>query len=507
MDLIGQRNVRDLWRERAYLYRERTFLTVDDGVRPISHYTYGQSLDEIRRVAAGFTDLEVVAGDPVLLHLGDGPELTFSWFALMWLGAVAVPVATTITRDDLDDVVQGTEPVAAVTNTETDDPSVEPGDPWTLIRAVTYEQVRAAQPVSHSRVPKPEDPAQVVVSPGARPTRRVITLTHANCLHAGEHTARALALDHSDTLLTTFPLHHVNAQAATVLPALTIGAHAVLVAGFHPARYLEQVRRHEATVVNLSGSHLRALLAQPPDPSDRDHHVRRCLLSTVNVSDGERLAFERRFGIDLVPAYGVAEAMMLITAAPVFGERRWPSVGLPVAGREVRIVDDSGVDVAPGQMGELICSGEAGRTLMQGYHGRPRVTEQAIRDGWLHTDHYAYTDEYGYVYVVDRKTDMIRRSGTLISPTEVERVLIGHDLVADVAVVGIPDPVIDEAVHAWIVPAPGAQLTKTAVIDYCHGRLTPVQTPTSVKFLDHIPRSTCGEANTSQLRHRAARSA
>lgn len=411
MDVIGNRTVRDLWRERAGRRGESTFLVHEDRHGRVQEYTYAESLHQIRRIAAGLARRELGKDDAVVLHLANGPDLVFCWFALMWIGAVPVLTDVTGAKAELEHVMNVSEAVAVVTGPEhlelarTAAMAGDTVDRIVLTRAddgpddvTLLRDVRASQPIGHSVPIRPDHVAELVMSRPRRGKPKAIMLTHANCLYAGEQMARALALDRSDRLLSALPLADVSTQAGTVLAALTIGGTAILLEEFKPDFFMSQARAHAATAITLVTELTRPLLTQPVSVEDHRHRIRRCFYPD-HLSDAEKAEFEHRFGIELTRGFGLGEAMMMVTMAPVYGERRWPSVGLPVAGRQVRIVDRDGEDVAPGTPGELICSGMPGRTVLKGYLGDPETTRATVRDGWLYTKQEAYFDEYGYVYL------------------------------------------------------------------------------------------------------------
>jgi len=244
---------------------------------------------------------------------------------------------------------------------------------------------------------------------------------------------------------------------------------------------------------------VRTLLAQPPAPTDRDHLVHRNFYA-INVLDSEKEAFEERFGVELLNGYGLSEAMTIVTLAPVFGERRWPSIGLPTYDRQVRIVDADGQDLPAGEIGEIIVQGVPGRTIMKGYFKHPEATAQAIRDGWLYTGDNGYFDKNGYIYFFDRKKDVIKRAGENISASEVEAALLLHEQIAEAAVIGVVDPIRDEAVKAFVVTAEGTQLTEDQVTEHCRSHLASFKVPTIVQFVESLPKTSVGKIEKKALR-------
>jgi crotonobetaine/carnitine-CoA ligase len=284
-----------------------------------------------------------------------------------------------------------------------------------------------------------------------------------------------------------------------VLAALTVGGTCIILEEYRATRFWDQVRAHHATEVSLVAMQARTLLAQPPRETDSDHDIRRVFYA-LNISREERDRFEERFGVELVNGYGLSEAMTLVTLAPVFGPKRWPSIGLPLDDRLVRLVDADGHDVPHGEVGEIIVRGRRGRTVMLGYHDDPVATAETLRDGWLHTGDNAYADERGYLYFFDRAKDMIKRAGENVSSAEVEAALLEHPDIAEAAVVGVPDPVRDEAVKAFVVPAEGKTLTQDAVIAFCREHLASFKVPTILEFRTELPKTSVGKIEKKKLR-------
>jgi carnitine-CoA ligase len=515
MDLIGHRTVRDLLVERARRYPDKVCVVHEARSGELRQLTYAELLEGVRAAAGGFASVGIGYDDKVVVHLANSLDFVITWFGLMWLGAVAVPSNTANTAAEMRHVLSHSDAVGFVTSPAHAEvlaaaagsvPAVEH-----RILACTAEGLRgwtllsdllaAAHPAPEHPV-TPEDVAQLLFTSGTTSRPKAVMLTHANCLRAGERESRMLALDETHRVLTALPTFHVNAQSVSLLSALTVGATCILLEEYRASRFLEQVRAHRATSLSLVGMQVRTLLLQPASDSDRDHQVRRCFFA-LNVLDDEKDAFEKRFGIELVNGYGLSEAMTIVTAAPLFGDKHWPSIGLPASDREVRIVDNDGADVPVGITGEIVVHGVPGRTLMKGYYNDPASTEAALRDGWLHTGDNAYRDELGYLYFFDRLKDVIKRAGENISATEVESALLTHPDIAEAAVIGVTDRIRDEAVKAFVVPAPGSRLTADDVVEHCRGRLAPFKVPTVVEIRDGLPRTSIGKIEKKALRAEA----
>ena len=513
MDLVGNRTLRDLLTERAQRHPDKVCLVHEAKTGEVREFTYSGLLADVQSAAGGFAHLGVGPGDKVVLHLASSPEFVIAWFGLTWLGAVAVPSNTANTVPEMQHVLTLSDAVGYVTSPEYAPVLAAAAEsaPDVRVRLLaraedsgdsTFEGLLAAGHPTPNHPLDNEDVAQLLFTSGTTSRPKAVMLTHANCLHAGERESRMQAIDETDRLLTALPTFHVNAQTVSLLSAFTAGATVVLLEEYRATRFIAQVRAHRATALSLVGTQVRTLLLQPPHDQDQDHRVRRCLFA-LNVLDSEKDAFEKRYGIELMNGYGLSEAMTIVSVAPVFGDRRWPSIGLPANDRTVRLVHAGGADVPTGTVGELIVRGVAGRTLMKGYYKDPEATAATVRDGWLYTGDNAYVDEAGYLYFFDRLKDVIKRAGENISATEVESALLEHPDIAEAAVIGISDPIRDEAVKAYVVAREGTTVTVEDVIAHCRAYLAPFKVPTAVEVRDRLPRTSIGKIEKKTLRAEA----
>ena len=517
MDLIGTKNLRDLLLSAERRHGSREMLVHEAADGSITRFTYHEFTESVRHAAAGFSALGIAHGDAVVVHLPNVPEFLQAWFGLSWLGAVMVPSNTANTATELLHVAGFSDAVATVTVPAYRDlvnevakklpavkhrlvartPDVEPGE-------ISFGEILRA---GHRPPDVPvgqEDVSEFIFTSGTTSRPKAVMLTHANALRDGERSYRISAVETSDRLMTALPLFHMNAQSFTVLSAITVGAAIVLLEEYRATKFWEQVRRHEATALSLVAMQLRTLLAQPPRESDLDHRVRRTFYA-LNVSNEEKTEFEQRYGLELINGYGLTETATVVTAAPVFGEKHWPSIGLPAFDREVRVVDTDGNDCPPGTPGEILVSGTPGRTLMKGYYKDPDATARALRDGWLHTGDNGYFDDDGFLYFFDRAKDVIKRAGENVSATEVETTLLRHPAVQAAAVIGVPDPIRDEAVMAFVVLNEGAKASEDELRAHCATTLAAFKVPTILEFRDDLPRTSIGKVSKKELREGSSR--
>jgi len=301
-----------------------------------------------------------------------------------------------------------------------------------------------------------------------------------------------------DRFLTILPTYSSFGYSFDFLQSALAGASTVLTPAFDAAAAVALIERHRVTC-----------LAGVPTMFVRmaEHMAGRDLrcLRLLDVGGGpvpEKLKQDLRatLGCETVESYGLTEISPVATVQVPSEPARPGSCGPPLPGVEARVVDEADRDVAPGEPGELIfrCG-----TLMLGYWNQPELTARTLRDGWLHSGDIGKIDEAGHLYILDRLKDMIVTSGNNVYPKEVENVIFEHPGVQSVAVVGLPDPVRGENVHAFVVPAPGARPTEAEILEHCRRNLARFKVPRSVAFIDELPLTGSGKIRRFKLRELA----
>lgn len=516
-DLIGARTLRDLLEERAALYGDREFLVYEDRDGRIETYTYRELDARVNQVANGLLAEGIRQDEKVVVHLPNSPAFLFTWFALAKIGAVMVPTNTANTPAEMEYVLTFSDATTVVT-----EPAFMEMFGKTLptcpgVRRVFVARTEAApagtrrwdelwqgRPTALPPIPfHNESVVEILFTSGTTAQPKGVMLTHANCLWSGERASKQVRLAPGERTLTALPCFHVNAQSISILSALTVGATLILLEMYSATKFWEQVRRHRATMISLVPALMRTIYAQPPREDDRDHALRVAFYA-INCTDKEKADFEQRFGVAFLNGYGLTEAMTIVTMAPLDGNRKWPSIGLPALDRQVAIVDGEGRELPRGQVGELRVRGVPGRTLMKGYYKNPEATAATVTDGWLHTGDNAWMDEAGYLYFFDRKKDVIKRGAENVSASEVEQALMEHPAVLECAVIGVPDAIKDEAVKAFVVARPGAALTVDEIRAHCAGRLAKFKVPQSIELRDGLPKTSIGKIEKKVLRREEA---
>ncbi len=345
---------------------------------------------------------------------------------------------------------------------------------------------------------KAEDVAVCLYTSGTTGRPKGALLTHRNLQSNIASFHQIAPCDDRDLFFCVLPLFHSFAATVLMLYPLSIGAGIVLEPRFVPDQVLRAMAARGVTIFAAVPSMYAVWSQLPPLGVD---------LSSIRfgVSGGAPLPvdvlqrFEARYGIPIYEGYGLTEASPVLTENPPMGPRKVGSVGKSLPGVELRVVDVEGKDVATGEVGEIVAKGP---NIMRGYLNRPDATSEVLRGGWLHTGDLGRQDEDGYIYIVDRTKDLIIVGGLNVYPREVEEVLATHPAVAEVAVVGVPDPTRGEAPKAYVVLKPGVQASKRELLRFVRDRLASFKVPREVDFCQSLPRTISGKVLREQLHSR-----
>jgi long-chain acyl-CoA synthetase len=322
-------------------------------------------------------------------------------------------------------------------------------------------------------------------------------LTHGNLRSNLDMLAAvpALAEVESDVVLLALPLFHIFGLNATLGLVLREGGTAVLVERFDPRATLDLVARHRVTVLPGAPQMFQAWLTVSGQPDLSS--VRLAVSGAAALPAAVLEAFRDRFGITIWEGYGLTETSPAVTTTALGGEARPGSIGLPLSGVEIRLVDEHGGEVEEGDPGEIVIRGP---NVFAGYWRRPDDTAATFRDGWLLTGDVAYRDDDGYLHIVDRTSDVIVVSGFNVFPREVEEAIALHPKVADCVVLGVPDERTGEAIRALVVPRSGETLTEEEVLDRCRDALARFKWPRDIEVVHELPRNVTGKVLRRSLR-------
>lgn len=470
--------------------------------------TYAELERRTNRLADALRARGLGGGDRVALFLDNGIPWVEACLAAVKCGALVVPVSTRLTHHEVGYVLrdcapaffvfeEGRREVAAAAAPENATKRLSADELYALAEGAS----EAAPPVP---APLPDD-CMILYTSGTTGVPKGAITTHANLLTVAFMNNLEYGLRANDRILVTTPFAH-RTGIARLWNSLTLGATLVVMPRFDAAETLATIDREAITVTGLVPTVARMMLDAIDDRSDAYPSLR------MLISVGEafpvplkRRLFERLPHVELNAAFAMTETFGMAVLTSEYQVSHAASAGRPTPGVEVKIAGEDGTELPAGAVGEiLVRSGEPGQWMtMRGYHENPDATAEALRDGWMHTGDLGYFDDDGFLYIVDRKKDMILSGALNVYSKEVENAILAHPAVRDAAVVGMPDETFGEAVAAFVELRPGSVATEAEIVDHCRTLIASYKKPKRV-FFEALPRNAQGKVLKHELRERVA---
>lgn len=465
------------------------------------------------QLAHSLIDIGVTKGDRVIITMPNSPEVVTGFNGVIKCGAVVVPIMPLLQAPEINYIAEDCQPKVVLT-TELLLPKVleavkgldqppkvvtidNPDSSHTLLTEMNKAS-KIAPEVSIGE----NDEAALLYTAGTTGNPKGVMLTHKNLYSnakAASETASILKLKEGRVALGVLPFSH--AFGFTMMNVtLFLGDKNVLLPQFDPVKVLEAIEKHKVTHSAMVPAMFHALYHHP----DADKYDTSSFFAVTSGSAAlpQQLAkdFQRKFSCIILEGYGLSEAAPIVTATDPMKKIKPGSVGTPLQGIEIAVVDEDGNHLPPNEVGELIVSGP---NVLKGYYGKPEETKETLKDGWLYTGDMARIDEDGYLFIVDRKKDLIIRGGFNIYPRELEELFMTHPDVADAGVVGVQSPSMGEEVAAYIVKHRGSTLTEEGLKEFCQDKLAKYKTPRFIKFVGYMPRNLIGKIDKVELREQA----
>ncbi|GEN34339.1 fatty acid--CoA ligase family protein [Aneurinibacillus danicus] len=472
--------------------------------------TYGQLYQQAKNTAAYLAEKGIGKGDHVALLLGNSPHFLISYYGVLLTGAAVVPINPIYTPKEIMYILHNSQSKVAIAAApllpafegikqmlpDLHEVVLVGGDSehkWTT----PFEKIAAHSSEGWQR---PEidgdDLAVILYTSGTTGQPKGAMLTQRNLASNAEAIAEYLGVTEADTFVTVLPMFHVFCMTVCMNAPIAIGATMLILPKFSPTEVVQAIREHKATLF-VGVPTMYNFIMQTPGVSPEDlASLRICISGGASLPVALLHNFEKKFGKVISEGYGLSEASPVTAFNPVHGVRKPGSIGVDIPGVENKIVDAEGEELERGQVGELIVRGP---NVMKGYLNMPEETSRTIQGGWLYTGDMAYMDEDGYIFIVDRKKDMIIVGGYNVYPREVEEVLYEHPQVIEAAVIGVPDENLGEAVQAYVV-ARDESLTEEELKAHCRTELAKYKVPSKIVFLDELPKNTTGKILRRTLR-------
>jgi long-chain acyl-CoA synthetase len=498
----------ELLEEAVGKYRDNVALTQDE-----RRITYGELLDLTEKMAAALSEAGVKKGDRVGLMLPNCPEYVIGFFGAMRIGAAATQVNPLYVGRELEHIFNNSGSETVITHAMMYDKVKDVHRRTALKRVIVVGEPEggglkdddttfddflssASGPAPAVEIDPHEDLSSIQYTGGTTGVSKGAMLTHGNLLGGVQQTIDLLIEDPSDfpdngKAVAVAPFFHIFGMTMVLLFGFRHGWNLLLVPKFQPDEMMQLIKREKPIMLAGVATLYMALHSYPDMEEYGLYEVLLYTSGGASVPVGLLNSFKRRTGRNIWEGYGLSEGAPVSFNTYLKGSVGG-SIGVPIPGTDVRIVDiETGEKEMPfGEPGELIVKG---RQVMKGYWQMPEETAKTLRDGWLHTGDIARMDEEGYLYIVDRKKDMINTSGFKVYPREVEEVLYQHEEVVEAVAVGVPDEYRGETVKAFVVRKRGSTVTEEELVSYCKENLAPYKVPKLLEFRDQLPKSAVGK--------------
>jgi long-chain acyl-CoA synthetase len=477
--------------------------------------TYSQMNERANRVANYLKEQGVTKGDTVSVMVLNSPEIYYTMFGIHKLGAVAGSINYMLKGPEIAYVLEDSRPRFAFVGSEymvefARGVELSSHKPVVIevvteveheitIASGTLKSILDRYPTDECLVVQsPDDPFLLLYSSGTTGVPKGVIITNRNQLAICKAMSKMKINKPGDIWMIVLPMFHVNPLCVGTYPYSYQGLTLCIRKSFSSSDFWPALTRYGVTVVMAVPS-MWAYVYNVADPAsiDREKLKLRYAFAGASPMPLELVrGFKEKFGVQVIDGYGLTEATGVSTSSFAIPENL-KSIGIPIYGQEVEIMDDSNQILPYGENGEICIRGEA---VMLGYLNKPEATAESIKDGWLHTGDMGYMDEKGYIYITGRKKEMINRGGENIYPREIEIPLEKHPDIAEVAVVGAPDPALGERVRACIVLHPSCSLTAEEVREYLADKIAKYKIPEYVDFMPELPRNPTGKVMKHELK-------
>jgi long-chain acyl-CoA synthetase len=454
-------------------------------------------LDELTAQLAGLLRARgITAGDRVGIMLPNVPQFAVAYYAVLRIGGVVVPMNVLLKRREVSFYLSDPEASLVIAWHGFADAAqtgaAEAGVDCLIVTPGEFERELAdAEPNAEVAQRAGDDTAVILYTSGTTGTPKGAELTHSNLKRNVDVSIGLFTIGEGDVILGALPLFHAFGQTCGLNTAIAAGACLTLIPRFDAAKALAIIERDRVDVFEGVPTMFSALLHDPAADTTDVSSLR------VSVSGGAALpvevlrSFEERFGCVVLEGYGLSETSPVASFNHPDRERTPGSIGTPVEGVELKLIDDDGNEVGAGEVGEIAVRGH---NVMKGYWRRPEATAEAIdADGWFKTGDMARVDEQGRYFIVDRKKELIIRGGYNVYPREIEEVLYEHPAVREAAVIGIPHAELGEEIGAAVALKPGAEATPDELRAHVKEQVAAYKYPRHVWIVDELPKGPTGK--------------
>lgn len=472
-----------------------------------SSVTYRELNQQVDRFAAGLSAQGIGKGDGVALLLGNSPEFVIAYYGILRLGAFAIPINPMFTKGEISYILDNSKAKAVIAHASVEFKLSELTEKSNNITCVIYVDAsrqewtwKRLMEISNLDFESPftyqDDLAVILYTSGTTGKPKGAMLSHRNLASNAESIAKLMEMQEEDRVVAVLPMFHVFCMTVSLNGPIACGATVIIVPKFSPVDVVKTIRTKKGTMFVGVPTMYNFMYQLPEATADDFSSIRLCISGGASIPVELLQNFQAKFNVPILEGYGLSETSPLVAINPLKGTRKPGSIGVDIPGVKSKVVDVEGNELPRGVVGELAVQGP---NVMRGYLNMPEATAAALIDGWFYTGDLAEMDEEGYIYIVDRKKDIVIVGGYNVYPREVEEVLYQHPSIIEASVVGVPDDGYGEIVKAYVV-VKDEQTAIEDILHFCQDKLVKYKMPRQVEFLKELPKNSTGKILRRELR-------
>ncbi len=469
---------------------------------------YGLLLEASKRLASGLSALGIRKGDRVALMLPNVPHFCISYFGILEIGGIVVPVNIMSSKDEIQHQLKDSGASAMITWTGFQNLAIAMKDMCPECKNILFlgdniptgtlaltRVISESKPLENDIEISDTDIAVINYTTGIADVPLGAELTHSSLYSNATTCSEMFRFTQDDKMLAVLPLFHPLGQTLVMNSSFSRGCTVALMPRYSPEEIVQAINNYKITFMAAVPGIFTNLTENSQNVSLPS--LKYCMNYGGKLPQEIIDEFEEKYNAIVLQAYGLTEAGPLVTSVRLDSDRKANSVGLPLMGVEIQIRDDLGNQLRPFQSGEIWTKSQ---NLMNEYYNKPEETKKRLKNGWLFTGDVGYIDDYHYLFVQERKENIIVKGGFHIFPHEVEKVIMEHSDVQEAAVIDVPDEVQGAEVKAYVILKEGKHLTQDELIKFCRHTLPVYKTPKYIEFCSSIPKSPTGRVLKRVLR-------
>lgn len=453
---------------------------------------YEELISSCENIAQLLVENKIEKGDKIAILLGNSPEFVQAYLAILRLGAIVIPLNPAFTESELSYILKdsSTKLVISTSKQEKKLKSVKNQCP-SLLNIILIDEIQ--QTVIKNQLEEIEtlqdDTAVILYTSGTTGNPKGAMLSHFNLIENANDFSKLIELSENDQMIAVLPMFHSFCLTLCVNMILLNGASTIIIPKFNPAELVELIKKEKATLIAAVPTIYNYLYQLNSATANDFSSLRACISGGASIPIELLQSIQEKYNVSIVEGYGLSETAPVLTFNPYRGICKPGSVGLDLPSVETKIVNKNGEEVPVGEVGEVVAIGP---NVMRGYLNNIEETEKAFFNGWFKTGDLGKKDEDGYLFLLDRKKDVIITNGYNVYPREIEERLYQHPNIIEAAVVGKPNQLIGESVCAYLVVS-NDSLSESEIIDFCKKAIVYYKVPKEINFVKELPKNSTGK--------------